>query len=373
MTKRDYYEVLGISRNASETEIKKAYRQLAMKYHPDKNPGDNEAEESFKEAAEAYEVLHDSEKRSLYDRFGHEGLSRTGFTGFTGFEDIFSSFSDIFEDFFSFGGRRQRSGGPQSGSHLRYDLGISFMDAALGKKTEISIDVMDECPECRGSGSEAGTGPETCAHCGGRGQVVRSQGFFSMATTCPVCRGQGRVVRHPCPECRGGGRVQREKRVSVKIPAGVESGSRLRLEGRGEGGTRGGPSGDLYIVLHVEPHEFFEREGDNIHYVAPISFVHAALGATIEVPTLEATAKLHIPKGTQPGDSFKLRGRGVPNLRGFGHGDQIVHVEIKIPKRLSKKQEELLQAFAETEGGNGEQMSHFEKVREFVEGMKKGR
>jgi len=373
LNKRDYYEVIGVSRNASEIEIKKAYRQLALKYHPDKNPGDKEAEERFKEAAEAYEVLRDPEKRRLYDQFGHEGLSRTGFTGFTGFEDIFSSFSDIFEDFFSFGGRRRRSGGPQHGSDLRYDFSISFMDAALGKKTEISIDVMDECPECRGTGSEAGTGPETCAQCGGRGQVVRSQGFFSIATTCPVCRGQGRVVRHPCLECRGAGRVQTEKSVSVKIPAGVESGSRLRLEGRGEPGARGGPPGDLYIVLHVEPHEFFQREGDNIHCVIPISFVQAALGTTIEVPTLEAVAKLHIPKGTQPGDSFKLRGRGVPNLRGFGHGDQIVHMEVKIPKRLTKKQEELLQAYAETEGAKAQEMSHFEKVREFVEGMKKGR
>ena len=373
MTKRDYYEVLEVDRNASETEIKKSYRKLALMYHPDKNPDNQEAEDKFKEAAEAYEVLRDPDKRRLYDQFGHEGLSRSGFTGFTGFDDIFSNFSDIFEDFFSFGGRRRRPGGPQQGSDIRYDLSISFMDAALGKKTKITMDVMDACTVCQGSGAEPGSGPETCPQCGGRGQVVRSQGFFSIATTCPACRGQGRVVRNVCTECRGAGRVQAESTVSVKIPAGVESGSRLRLEGRGESGLHGGPPGDLYIVLHVEPHEFFEREGDNIHCMVPISFVQAILSSTIEVPTLEGETKLHIPKGTQPGDTFKLRGRGVPNLRGFGHGDQIIHVQVKIPKKITKKQEELLREYAAGEEGKGQEMSSFDKVKEFMESMKKGR
>ncbi len=348
-TKRDYYEILGVSRNADDNEIKASYRKLALKYHPDRNPGDKEAEEKFKEAAEAYEVLRDPEKRSIYDQYGHEGLQGTGFSGFGGFEDIFSSFGDIFDEFFGFGGRRRSRTAVRRGADLRFDLNISFMDAAFGVETEIEIEKLESCPTCEATGCEPGTSPENCRYCGGSGQISRSQGFFSIRTTCPHCRGQGRMIPHPCKECGGIGRVQRKKKVSVKMPAGVDSGSRLRLTGEGESGIEGGPPGDLYIYVSVEPHEFFKRNNSDVICQIPISFVQAALGDEIDVPTLNGQKKLRIPKGTQPGDVFRFTGEGIPSLRGYGRGDQIIQVMVKTPTGLSKKQEKLLQDFARLE------------------------
>jgi len=347
-TKRDYYEILGVDRNADGNEIKAKYRKLALKHHPDRNPGDKEAEEKFKEAAEAYEVLRDTEKRKIYDQFGHEGLQGTGFSGFGGFEDIFSSFGDIFDDFFGFGGRRSRTAA-RRGSDLRYDLTISFMDAARGVEKEIDIEKLETCPTCGGDGCAAGTSPEDCRYCGGTGQISRTQGFFSIRTTCPQCRGQGRSIAHPCNECRGIGQVERAKRVSVRLPAGVDTGSRLRLTGEGETGTHGGPPGDLYVFVRVTPHEFFRRDENNIVCQIPISIVQAALGDTIEVPTLNGTKPLEIPKGTQPGDILRFKGEGIPFLRGRGKGDQIIQVLVKTPTHLNKKQENLLREFAKAE------------------------
>jgi len=348
-TKRDYYEILRVDRNSNEDQIKASYRKLALKYHPDRNPGDKEAEEQFKEAAEAYEVLRDPEKRNIYDHYGHEGLQGTGFSGFRGFEDIFSSFSDIFEDFFGFGtGRRSRTAA-RRGVDLRYDLAISFMDAAFGVDTGIEIEKLENCPTCETTGCEPGTHPEDCRQCGGFGQISRTQGFFSIRTTCPHCRGEGRTISHPCPECRGTGRVERIKKVSVKIPAGVDTGSRLRLTGEGESGTRGGPPGDLYVFINVKPHNFFERNNNDIICQVPISFVQAALGADINVPTLTGEKKLRIPKGTQPGEVFRFKGEGIPSLRGHGRGNQIIQVLVKTPTGLTKKQESLLKEFGALE------------------------
>lgn len=350
MTKRDYYEILGVPRNADDGEIKKAYRQLALKYHPDRNPGNKEAEERFKEASEAYEVIRDPEKRSLYDRFGHEGLRGTGFSGFSGFEDIFSSFSDIFEDFFGFGTGRRRETGPKKGADLRYDLTISFMDAVLGKVKEIEIERFEVCGTCKATGIQPGTKKETCAACRGSGQVIHSQGFFTLRTTCSRCRGQGFFIPHPCENCRGTGKVKKPKKIPLKIPAGVDTGSRLRVSGEGMEGERGGRPGDLYVVLNVEPHPFFERQGDDVLCQIPISFPQAALGAEMEIPTLNGSKKLTIPPGTQSGEVFTLRSLGIPHLHGFGKGDQHIHVVVKIPTKLNKRQKELLKEFASLEG-----------------------
>ncbi len=346
MPKRDYYEVLGVSRTAEETEIKKAYRQLALQHHPDRNPGDKTAEEKFKEASEAYEVLRDPEKRGLYDRFGHEGLSRTGFSGFAGFEDIFSSFGDIFEDFFGMAGRRGRTAGPRRGADFRYDLTISFMDAAQGKETEIEIDRLETCGSCKGSGAEPGSKKETCPACRGTGQVSHSQGFFTLRTTCSRCRGQGVFIPRPCPECRGAGKVKKPKKIEIKIPAGVDTGSRLKISGEGGEGERGGRRGDLYVVLHVEPHPFFERHEDDIVCQIPISFVQAALGGEIEVPTLNGTKKITVSPGTQTGEVFTLRGQGIPHVDRHGKGDQHIQLTVKVPTNLNKRQKELLKEFA---------------------------
>jgi molecular chaperone DnaJ len=350
-TKRDYYEVLGVGRNASEDELKSAYRKLALKYHPDRNPDDKDAEEKFKEAAEAYEVLRDSEKRSVYDQFGHAGLEGTGFSGFGGFEDIFSSFGDIFEDFFGFGGRSRSRSRVQRGADLRYDLTLGFMQAAFGTETEIDVSKLEPCSECGGNGCEQGHRPESCRQCGGSGQISRSQGFFTVRTSCPVCRGHGQVIARPCPKCRGNGQMQVSKRVAVKIPAGVDNGSRLRLSGEGEPGAHGGPPGDLYVFIHVQPHEFFERRDNDVVCQVSISFVQAALGDKLAVPTLDGDKILEIPKGTQPGDVFSFQGEGIPSLRTRKRGDQIIQVMIKTPTNLSKKQEDLLREFAKLEKG----------------------
>lgn len=354
MIKRCYYEVLGVERNATEEDIKKNYRKLAMQYHPDRNSGDKEAEEQFKEAAESYEVLSDREKRDIYDRYGHEGLINTGFRGFSGFEDIFSSFGSIFEDVFGFSNGRSRSRtAARAGNDLRYDMKISFMDAAIGLARDIEVPKYETCGDCRGTGAAAGASPEICRRCQGRGQVTQSSGFFSISSTCPGCRGEGRIITEPCRPCMGTGRKQITRTVNIKIPAGVETGSRLRLRGEGEQGSHGGPSGDLYVFIHVEPHEFFERSGADLYCRVSISFVQAALGATIEVPTLMGNEKLKIPKGTQSGKTFRLRGKGIAHLRGLGRGDQIIEAVVTIPAQLNRKQEELLREFARLSSEQG--------------------
>ncbi|MCK9273800.1 MAG: molecular chaperone DnaJ [Syntrophales bacterium] len=345
--KQDYYTILGINRSASDEEIKKSYRKLALKYHPDRNPGDKEAEEKFKQAAEAYEVLRDSEKRSIYDHYGHEGLNGAGYRGFTGFDDIFSSFSDIFEDVFGFTGRRSYSRtAARQGADLRYDLTISFMDAAFGKTTEIDLERLENCAACGGMGTAPGTEPSVCPTCRGTGQVTRSSGFFSVSSTCHHCQGAGRIIEHPCKECHGTGKKKIKRMVQLKIPAGVETGVRLRLKGEGEEGSYGGPSGDLYVFIRVSPHEYFQRDGDDIVCQVSIPMTIAVLGGQIEVPTLEGFEKIKIPKGTQQGHQFKLKGKGIPHLRGFGRGDQLIITIIVIPKDLSKKEEKLLKDFA---------------------------
>jgi len=350
-SKRDYYEVLGVDRNADDSELKAHYRKLALKYHPDRNPGDKEAEEKFKEASEAYEVLRDPHKRSIYDQFGHQGLEGSGFSGFRGFEDIFSSFGGIFEDFFGFGsGRRSRSR-VHKGNDLRYDLTLGFMEAAFGTETEIGLEKVEGCPTCGGNGCEPGTHPEICRQCNGTGQVTRSQGFFTVRTTCHQCQGNGQTIPHPCVACNGSGQIRVKKKVAVKVPAGVDNGSRLRLTGEGEAGFYGGPPGDLYVFIHVEPHDFFERDNTNVICQVGISFIQAALGDTIDVPTLNGRKELKIPKGTQPGDLFRLRGEGIPSLRNGRRGDQIIQTLIKTPVNLNKKQEALLKEFAKIESG----------------------
>ncbi|MBI4456357.1 MAG: molecular chaperone DnaJ [Acidobacteria bacterium] len=367
MAKRDYYEILGVPRDAPPQEIKKAYRKLAVQYHPDKNPGDHSAEEQFKEAAEAYSVLSDPEKRLRYDHFGHAGSQ-----GFGGFDpEIFSDFSDILGDFFGFGdffgssraGRRSHS---QRGADLRYDLKISFEEAAFGVKTKIKIPRHQGCDSCNGSGAEPGTDLTQCPTCRGAGQVRYQQGFFSISRTCAQCRGTGSILKNPCRICQGTGRVRKEKVLEVKIPAGVEDGSRLRISGEGEAGTHGGPAGDLYVVVSVEEHSFFERQGNNIYCEIPIGFAQAALGAEIIVPTLDGEEKLRIPEGTQTGTTFRLRGRGIVSLNGHGRGDQFVAVRVVTPEHLTREQKQLLEKFAQVrkEEYSPQDKSIFEKVKE---------
>ncbi len=347
--KRDYYEVLGINRNATDTEIKSSYRKLAMKYHPDRNPGDKEAEDKFKEASEAYEVLRDSQKRTIYDQYGHQGLEGTGFSGFGGFEDIFSSFGDIFEDFFGFGSGRRGRSRANRGADLKHNLRLSFMEAAFGAETEIKVDKTGVCPECNGTACAPGSQPEKCGTCNGAGQVTRSQGFFTIRTTCPTCRGAGNIIRNACKECRGSGKIRISKKVAVKIPAGVDAGSRLRLSGEGETGLQGGEPGDLYVFIQVEPHEFFQRNNTDVICRIPISFTQAALGDKVNVPTLKGEKALEIPKGTQPGDIFRFKNEGIPSLRTNVRGDQIIQVDIKTPVNLTRRQEEILQEFGKIE------------------------
>jgi molecular chaperone DnaJ len=346
--KHDYYEILGVARDASQADLKKAYRKLAIKHHPDKNPGNKEAEEKFKEAAEAYEVLTDDNKRRIYDQFGHRGLEGAGHSGPRGFEDIFSSFGDVFEDIFGFGGGGGRSRRGLRGSDLRYDLTIDFMEAAFGTEKTISIPKLSTCSDCKGSGCQDGSRPETCSHCQGTGQYIQSQGFFRIKTTCPYCRGKGTFIANPCKKCRGAGRVEITKKVQVKIPAGVDVGSKLRLSGEGEAPPRPeGEAGDLYVIIDVKPHKFFRRNNTDIICAIDISFVQATLGDAVTIPTLVSEEKLTIPKGTQFGDEFRLRGQGIASLRTGRRGDQIVKVIIKIPTRVSQKQAELLKQFEE--------------------------
>lgn len=346
----DYYEVLGISGTASSDEIKKVYRKLAMKFHPDRNPGDKEAEEKFKQATEAYEVLSDSKKRQIYDTYGFEGLKSRGYQG-PDFEDVFSSFGDIFGDIFGFGrGETQRSKqGPMRGSDLRYDLSITFMEAVHGISKDIEIERPDTCWTCEGTGLRPGYKAETCSACHGRGQVVRAQGFFRMSTSCPECRGEGEIIKDPCADCNGVGLVKSKKKVALKIPAGVDTGAKMRLHGTGEGGRKGGPAGDLYVIIHVAPHEFFLREGDLVYCQYPLNFDQAALGCSLEVPTIHGEKNIKIPKGTQTGQRFTLKNEGVQHLRGNVRGDMIVEVTVVTPKKLTKKQKELLREFGELE------------------------
>jgi len=352
VTKRDYYEVLGIERNATEQQIKSAYRKLALKFHPDRNPGDHKAEEAFKEAAEAYAILADQEKKGLYDRFGHAGVGSAGSAGFD--PTIFADFSDIFGglgDVFGLGdifGQRRRRGGPQRGADLRYDLEISFEESATGAETSILIPREETCETCKGTGAAAGTSAETCSQCKGSGQLRYQQGFLTVARPCSTCRGTGKTIAKPCQTCRGAGRVGRERKLTVKIPAGIATGQRLRLYGEGEHGSAGGPSGDLYVVVHVQEHSFFHREEDDLYCEMPMSFPTLALGGSVKVPTLDGREDVHIPSGTQPGTRFKLRGKGMPHVNGRGHGDLHVIARVAVPKKLSKDQRRLLEELGAT-------------------------
>jgi len=350
MSKADYYDVLGVARDADPDDIKKAYRQMAFKHHPDRNPGDVEAEARFKEAAEAYEVLRDPEKRARYDRFGHQGLAGGGFGGFSNTEDIFSTFTDIFGEFFGFGGV-SRSRGPraQAGDDLRYDLRIPFRDAALGTESTLKIPKSVVCPDCQGTGAASGTKSETCRQCGGAGQIQQSQGFFRVAVTCPVCRGEGVIIPNPCPRCRGRGQVRDVRELKVRIPAGVDDGSRLRLRGEGEPGLHGGPPGDLFVVVRVEEDKVFRRQGQNLVVTIEISMTQAALGDKVKVPTLDGEEIMDIPKGIQSREVFSMRRLGLPVPGRSSRGDLLVEVIVRTPKDLSRKQEELLQEFARLE------------------------
>jgi len=341
--------VLGVARTATEVEIKSAYRKLALQYHPDRNPNNPDAEERFKECSEAYAVLADQEKRRLYDRFGHAGVG-TAASGVAGFDPtIFQDFSDIFGDFFGFGdlfggaaGGRRRSRG-QRGPDLREDLTLQFEEAVFGTQTEVVVRRHEICDECRGSGAAAGKAPSSCRTCGGRGQVRYQQGFFSIARTCTTCQGTGTVITDPCPKCRGEGRILKERKVEANIPAGVEDGTRIRYAGLGEAGYLGGPAGDLYVVLHVKEHSFFEREGHDLHCVIPISFAQAALGTELKVPTLDGEHSLRIPEGTQSGTNFRIKNKGVPVLNGHGKGDLFIEIRVQTPLKLTRRQRELLE------------------------------
>jgi molecular chaperone DnaJ len=367
MSKRDYYEVLGVDRSADMEEIKKAYRKLALKFHPDRNPNDKTAEEKFKELGEAYEALSDPVSRGAYDQYGHAAFDRSrGRAGFHDPTDIFREVfgnSSIFDDIF--GGGERRAGGAQRGDDLRYDMELTFIEAAQGCEKEITVNKLDACESCHGSGAEAGANAKTCAVCGGRGQVISSRGIFSIAQTCPRCEGRGRVIDKPCRVCAGVGRRERTSRIKIKVPAGVSGGSRLRSSGNGEAGARGGPAGDLYVVLHVKPHEIFGREEDDLTCEVPIGFAQAALGGIINVPTLTGSAEVKVPPGTQGGIVFRLKGKGIKNVQGYGHGDLLVRVQVEVPTRLNALQREKLEEFAKScdETVHPMSQSFFEKAK----------
>ncbi|MYM40565.1 molecular chaperone DnaJ [Duganella qianjiadongensis] len=374
MAKRDFYEVLGVAKNASEDEIKKAYRKLAMKYHPDRNPDSKESEEKFKEVKEAYEMLTNPEKREAYDRYGHAGVDPNmggggGFGGAGGFGD---AFGDIFGDIF--GGGRGRSSGPQvyRGADLRYNLEITLEQAAHGFDTTIRVPSWDKCDTCSGTGAKPGTAPVTCSTCAGHGQVRMQQGFFSIQQTCPKCHGTGKIIPEPCAACSGQGRIKRNKTLEVKIPVGIDNGMRIRSSGNGEPGTNGGPSGDLYVEIHIKPHAVFQREGDDLHCEMPISFAKAALGGEIEVPTLNGKVAFTVPEGTQSGKTFRLKGKGIKGVRSGFAGDLFCHVAVETPIKLTDKQKELLRDFEKstTEGGakhSPQTKTWRDKVKDFFE------
>ena len=374
MAKRDYYEVLGVGKEAGAEEIKKAYRKQAVKYHPDKNPGDKTAEEKFKEVGEAYEILSDDQKRAAYDQMGHAAFEQGGGGGFHGgavdpfelFGQVFGGgrgggAGSIFEQFFGGGDR----GGPSRGSDLRYDLEIDFEEAVLGGEKAITIPKLDTCGKCSGTGAAEGSGRKRCRTCNGQGAVVAQRGFFRMQQTCPDCDGEGTVLEKPCRECRGQGRLEKRTKITIKIPEGVDTGTRLRSAGNGEAGPRGGGNGDLYVVLHVRPHEVFDREGDDLIAEVPIPFVTAALGGELKVPTMSGTASIKIPDGTQSGTTFRLKGRGVKSLQGYGTGDLNVKVIVEVPNKLNREQRDKLQSFADSCGDdvNPQSKGFFEKAR----------
>ena len=375
MAKRDYYEVLGVSKNASADEIKRAYRRMAIKYHPDKNPDDKDAEVKFKECAEAYEVLSDPEKRQRYDQFGHEGLRGIGMRDYTHmrWQDIGSIFEDIFgfgdfADIFGMGGRRRaRRTGPTRGYDLETSVDLALNDVAKGVEKTIEFTRQDLCLECTGSGSARGTSPGKCLSCNGTGQITRGGGFFQMVSTCPQCRGSGQVITNPCKKCKGTGRVPKKRIVSVKIPAGVHEGQGIRIAGEGEPGRNSGPRGDLYCYVRIKPHEFLHRDGNNLVAVVPITFTQAALGATIDVPSLNGTRGLKIPPGTQYGSIFRIREQGLPDMRTGRVGDELVQITIETPARLNAKQQELLREFAKTENKtvSPRSLSFFEKLKKY--------
>jgi molecular chaperone DnaJ len=349
VSKRDYYDILGVAKTASDSDIKSAYRKQAMKYHPDRNPGDHAAEEKFKEAAEAYAILADSEKRSLYDRFGHAGVKSAAGAG-AGFDPSvfqeFGDFADILGNMFGFGdlfGGSRRRGGPQRGADLRYDLEISFIESARGAETAIQSPRQENCESCHGSGAAPGSSPTTCPQCRGQGQVRFQQGFFTVARTCPQCRGAGKIVTKPCATCHGAGRVAKERKITVKIPPGIATGQQLRLQGEGEAGSAGGPAGHLYVVVHVQEHEFFRRDGVNLFCEIPVNFTTVALGGDIQVPTLDGPETVRVPEGTQTGTTLRLKGKGMPDVGGRGRGDLFATVQVKTPKKLTRDQRRLLE------------------------------
>jgi len=349
--KRDYYQVLGVPRDAPLSDIKRAYRKLAMKFHPDRNPGDAEAEESFKEAAEAFEVLNDDQKRQLYDRYGHEGPSRAGFSGFSGADEIFSHFGDIFGDFFGgFGSGARRSGGARRGADMKVELKLNLVDVFTGGERELKVPRRERCDDCGGTGTEGGTTATGCTQCGGTGQVVYRQGYFTLQTVCPMCRGEGKVIENPCRSCSGTGVVERETTLSINVPAGVDDGQTLRIQGRGHPGERGGPPGNLYVVIRVEPHPRFVREEFDIHSKVRVSMLQAALGCMVDVETLEGSQQIEIEPATQPGETIRLKGMGIPVLTGRGRGDQHVHIEVVIPEELTDEEDDTLRAMAKARG-----------------------
>jgi len=373
--KRDYYEVLGVNKDASDEEIKKSYRKLAMKHHPDRNPDSKDAEEKFKEAKEAYEMLSDAEKRRAYDAYGHAGVNPQmgGGEGGPGFGGGFAeAFGDIFGDIFGGGAGRGRSN-VYRGADLRYNLEIALEQAARGTETKIRIPAMEECEVCHGSGAKPGTQPKTCSTCGGQGTVRLSQGFFSIQQTCPTCHGTGKQITDPCTACRGAGRVKKHKTLQVKIPAGIDEGDRIRLSGEGEAGMNGGPPGDLYVVIHLKEHSVFQREGDDLHCEMPVSFTLAALGGEIEIPTLDGHAKIKIPAETQSGQVFRLRGKGIKGVRSTYPGDLLCQVAIETPVKLTERQKELLRELEEINKHDGDRhspraKSFMAKMREFFAG-----
>jgi len=370
MSKRDFYEILGVQKNASEDELKRAYRKLALEHHPDRNQGDAESESKFKEAAEAYDVLRDPEKRRRYDTFGHEGLNGGG-GGFSSSEDIFGAFSDIFGEVFGFAGGA-RSGGrrAQAGMDLRYNLEITFRQAAKGDEVVLTIPVSVSCESCKGTGAEPGTEMKTCGQCRGSGHIQQSQGFFRISVTCPTCHGRGKIISQFCATCRGAGQTSQMRELKVRIPAGVDDGSRLRLRGEGEPGVNGGPAGDLYVVMSVEPDKTFERQGQNLVLHRSVSFVQAALGDKIEVPTLDDPITVDIPKGTQGGEVFQLRGLGMPHPGSSRKGDLLIEIKVETPTSLSARQEEILREFArlEEEKPLKKAKNFFKKAKEKVMG-----
>jgi len=372
MAKRCYYETLAVERSATETDIKTAFRRQAMQWHPDRNPGDNEAEHRFKEVNEAYEVLKDPDKRAAYDRFGHAAFENGNGMGAHGFgADFATTFSDIFDDLFGMGGRRGRGSGRERGADLRYNMEITLVEAYTGKTAQIRIPTPVTCEACSGNGAKPGTKPKACPMCAGMGKVRHAQGFFTLERTCPNCQGRGQVIENPCGSCSGSGRVMRERTLSVNIPAGVEDGTRIRLAGEGEAGVRGGPPGDLYIFLSIGTHAFFQREGADLHCRVPVSLVTAALGGEFEVPTIDGgKTRVKIPEGMQTGRRFRLQGKGMPVLRARQSGDMYVQVIVETPQKLTKKQRELLQEFerlSSTET-HPESSGFFGKVKDFIGG-----